>query len=157
MSVSCADLADPGARLIDRAIARGIRVTAVPGPSSLLAALVVSGLPLDHFRFVGMLSPKKELRQQALSRLKNEPDTWVVLDAPYRLAALLTDLLAALGPDRHIVVACDLTTPDEQVIRGTLKLVLKHFNSSFKGEFVVIVSGQTGPGSHRKPSARARR
>lgn len=135
-------LADPGARWVERVIARGIPVTAVPGPSSLLAALVVSGLPIERFRFVGLLPAKKEERRRALGRLRGERETWVVLDAPYRLTPLLADLNAALGPERRIVVACDLTTPSEQVLRGTTGQVLKQLKDHpFKGEFVVVVSG----------------
>ncbi len=135
-------LADPGARLIERAIREGIAVTAVPGASSLLAALVISGLPMERFRFVGLLPAKKEARQQALRGLKDERDTWVVFDAPYRLPALLSDLRDALQ-DRRIVVACNLTMPTEKVIRGTTSQVVEHFQRQpFKGEFVVVVAGK---------------
>lgn len=136
-------LADPGARLVERALADNIPVSAVPGASSVLAALVVSGLSLERFRFVGMLPVKKEERRAALARLREERDTWVVLDAPYRLSALLADLNAALDPQRKIVVACSLTMPDEQIVRGTASATLEHFQKKpFKGEFVVIVAGK---------------
>lgn len=136
-------LADPGARLTERAIAENLPVTAVPGASSLLAALVVSGLPMERFRFVGMLPVKKEARRAALARLEEERETWVVLDAPYRLAALLDDLRGAVGAARQIVVACELTTPNEKVVRGTAALVVEHFRKNpFKGEFVIAVAGK---------------
>jgi 16S rRNA (cytidine1402-2'-O)-methyltransferase len=136
-------LADPGARLVARAIAEKIPVTAVPGASSVLAALVVSGLPMERFRFVGMLPVKKEARRAALRRLKEERDTWVVLDAPYRLSALLADLRDALGAAHHIVVACDLTMETEKIVRGTAARVLEYFQKNpFKGEFVIIVAGR---------------
>ncbi len=136
-------IADPGARLLERAIHENIPVTAVPGASSLLAALVVSGLPMERFRFVGLLPAKRPPRQQALRRLKDERDTWVVFDAPYRLAALLADLQDALGSARRMVVACDLTTPSERVIRGTTGQVAAYFRQNrFKGEFVIVVAGK---------------
>lgn len=136
-------LADPGARWVEHAIQKNIPVSAVPGASSLLAALVVSGLPMDRFRFVGMLSAKKEERRAELARLKEERETWVVLDAPYRLEALLADLGVALGAQRKIVVACDLTMPSEKIIRGRTGQVVEHFQQNpFKGEFVVVVSGK---------------
>ncbi len=136
-------LADPGARLTQRAIAENLPVTAIPGASSLLAALVVSGLPMERFRFVGMLPVKKEARRAALARLKDERETWVVLDAPYRLAVLLDDLRDAVGAARQIVVACELTTPGETVVRGTASNVVEHFRKNpFKGEFVIVVAGK---------------
>ena len=98
-------LADPGGRLVERAIAEGIPVSAVPGTSSLLAALVVSGLPIQQFRFAGMLPVKKDARRAALGKLKEERSTWAVLDAPYRLAVLLDDVRTAVGASRPIVVA----------------------------------------------------
>lgn len=135
-------IADPGGRLVERAIAAGIQVSAVPGASSLLAALVVSGLPLECFRFVGMLPAKTTDRRAALAKLRDERDTWVVLDAPYRLSVLLEDLRGVLGAERRIVVACNLTMPEEILVRGTMQEVVRYFESKpFKGEFVVVVSG----------------
>ena len=137
-------LADPGARLTERAIAENIPVAAVPGASSLLAALVVSGLPMERFRFVGMLPAKKDARRAALAKLRDERETWVVLDAPYRLNALLEDLRGALGAERKIVVACELTMPTENVVRGTVSQVFGHFQKNpFKGEFAIVVAGKT--------------
>ena len=136
-------LADPGGHLVARAIAANLPVSAIPGASSLLAALAVSGLPLDHFRFVGFLPAKKELRRAALIKLRDERDTWVVFDTPYRLTVLLDDLLRVLGAERRIVVACNLTLPDEDIVRGTAAQVVRHFQQQpFKGEFVIVVEGK---------------
>ena len=136
-------LADPGARLLAHALHAKIPVTALPGASSLLAALVVSGLPLERFRFVGLLPVKKEARRAELKRLKEERETWIVLDAPYRLAALLEDMRAVLGAQRRVVVACNLTMADENVARGTMEEVVAHFQKNpFKGEFVIVVEGK---------------
>ncbi len=136
-------LADPGTALVQKAVANRIPVSAVPGASSLLAALVVSGLPMESFRFVGLLPAKREAREQALRRLKDERDTMVLFDAPYRLAAVLRDVRQSLGPQRHLVVACNLTMPEEQVVRGTANHVLAHFEKNpFKGEFVIVIAGR---------------
>lgn len=136
-------LADPGSRLLDCALTARVPVSAVPGASSLLAALVVSGLPVERFQFFGLLPAKREARQQALERLKAVRDTWVIFDAPYRLAPLLADLRRTLGADRRIVLACNLTMPDENIVRGTLGKVVAHFEQHpFKGEYVVVVSGK---------------
>jgi 16S rRNA (cytidine1402-2'-O)-methyltransferase len=136
-------LADPGGQLVRRAIAEGIAVSAAPGPSALLAALVVAGLAVQRFRFVGLLPAKTADRRAELNRLRDEPDTWAVMDAPYRLQQVLTDLLAAVGPARRIAVACNLTMPEEQIVRGTAGLVVEQFRSTpFKGEFVIVVEGK---------------
>ena len=133
-------LADPGAELVKRALAANIRVVPVPGASSLLAALVVSGFPAQHFRFVGFLPAKKETRQRELEILKHDRDTLVLMDAPYRLNAVLEDLAAAFGA-RQIVVACDLTMPGEFVERGTAEEVLARFRErKWKGEFVIMIA-----------------
>lgn len=136
-------LADPGGRLVKQAIAEDVPVSAAPGASALLAALVSSGMSLERFRFVGFLPAKKELRRAALAQLRNERDTWVVFDAPYRLNAVLADLRGALGAERRLVVACNLTSESEQIIRGTTQQVVAHFEKNlFKGEYALIVAGK---------------
>jgi 16S rRNA (cytidine1402-2'-O)-methyltransferase len=129
--------------LVEEAYRVGARVKAIPGPSALLAALVVSGLPMERFRFLGYLPAKKEERRLALRSLRKDPDTLVFFDAPYRLLPLLEDLAEIFGPSRFIVVACDLTMPTEKVVRGKARDVLNHFKKNpFKGEFVVVVEGR---------------
>ena len=136
-------LNDPGGRLVQSALAENIPVSAVPGASALLAALVVSGLPLERFRFVGFLPAKKEERRAALAKLRAERETWVIFDAPYRLRAVLADLRAALEPDRQVVVACNLTMPDENIVRGKMSQVFNHFEKNpFKGEYVILLAGK---------------
>lgn len=136
-------LADPGGRLVNQAISHNLGVAAIPGASALLAALVVSGLPMEHFRFVGFLSAKKETRRSELAQLRNERETWVAFDAPYRLCALLADLAENLEASRRIVVACELTMPGEKIVRGTVRQVEEHFEKhKFKGEFVIVVEGR---------------
>ncbi len=139
-------LSDPGGRLTERAIQENIPVTAVPGASSLLAALVVSGLPIERFRFAGLLPVKTDARRAALAKLKEERDTWVVFDAPYRLAVLLADLRSAVGASRQIVVACELTMPTEKIVRGAANQVVEHFRRNpFKGEFAIVIAGKGKP------------
>ncbi len=135
-------VADPGYGLVARAIRSGIRVVPVPGASSVVAALVASGLPAQRFRFLGQLPPKTETRRQALRSLKAVTDTMVMLDAPYRLLPLLKSIRDELGSDRMIAVACNLTLADEQIVRGAVGDVVQHFTDRpFKGEFVITVEG----------------
>lgn len=138
-------LTDPGASLVRRALDARVNVTAIPGASSVLAALVVSGLDMTRFRFVGLLPAKKEKRKAELSFLRRARETLVILEAPYRLRPLLTDLCVELGAERRAVVACNLTTAEEQVERGTLGELTAHFEKSrFKGEFVIVVERKSG-------------
>ena len=138
-------LTDPGASLVRRALDARVIVTAIPGASSVLAALVVSGLDMTRFRFVGLLPAKKEKRKAELSFLRRARETLVILEAPYRLRPLLTDLCAELGAERRAVVACNLTTAEEQIERGTLGELTAHFEKSkFKGEFVIVVERKSG-------------
>jgi 16S rRNA (cytidine1402-2'-O)-methyltransferase len=135
-------VADPGAPLVRRALAAGMRVEPIPGASSIIAALVASGLPAARFRFLGQLSPKTEARRRALRELKDLHETFILLDAPYRLMPLLTSVRDELGAERQVAVACNLTMPDERIVRGTASQVLEEFERRpFKGEFVLMVSG----------------
>ncbi len=133
---------DPGAELVNAAIRENIRVEPIPGASAILAALIASGIPASRFRFIGRLPQKKEERAQALKNLRDVRETMILIDAPYRLNALLEALRDALGKERRATVACNLTLPDENFARGTLQEIIEHFNAKpFKGEFVVIVQG----------------
>lgn len=135
-------IADPGLPLVTRAIQTGIRVVPVPGASSIISALVSSGLPSRRFRFIGQLPPKAELRRRALRDVKNYPETLIVIDAPYRLIPVLRSVQEELGEWRQIVVACNLTMADEHLVRGTVNQVLEAFEREpFKGEFVSLVQG----------------
>lgn len=137
--------ADPGASLVRRAIERGIRIVPVPGASSLLPALVGSGLPMGRFLYHGFLSPKTSRRREELRSLAGEERTIILMDTPYRLVALLRDLSEVFGGERRGCVAFNLTMPDEKFYRDPLGKLLKIFEAHpMKGEFVVIVEG-----SHR--------
>lgn len=145
-------VADPGAGLVSKAIASGIRVTPIPGASSVTGALVTSGLPGKRFRFLGALPPKTDSRRRALFAVKDVRETLVLIDAPYRLPALLKSISEVLGETRQIVVACNLTMPDERVVRGTVRQIVKVFEKTpFKGEFVCVLQGEAAP-AHSKRS-----
>lgn len=133
---------DPGAELVRAAIREQVRVEPIPGPSAILAALVASGIPAPRFRFVGRLPRKSAERAAALNEMRTVRETMILLDVPYRLEPLLRALRAAFGPARRAVVACNLTLPDENFVRGALDEIVTHFaNHPFKGEFVIIVEG----------------
>lgn len=135
-------VADPGARLVALCIDRGISMTAIPGASSILSALVVCGFPLDKFSFVGFLPREKTERKQAAAALRSRPETLIILEAPYRLSQLLSDLDDGIGGKRECVVCTNLTMPNEKIHRGSIMEVKEHFTASpFKGEFVVILRG----------------
>ena len=135
--------ADPGTFLLTEALDTGIRVTAVPGPTSLTTALALSGFDAHRFYFHGFLSPKKEERRGELAGLRTFPAPIVFLDAPYRMLKVLEDLRSTFGKGRRAAVACDLTLPGEEVHRGTLDALVKHFREDRrKREFVIIVGAE---------------
>lgn len=133
---------DPGADLVNAAIQTGIRIEPIPGASSILAALVASGIAAPRFRFLGQLPPKREERKRVLQNLRRVRQTMILLDAPYRLLPLLEALREEFGKGRRAAVACNLTMPDETFVRGTLQEIFTHFTKyPFKGEFVIVVEG----------------
>ncbi|MGE5141799.1 MAG: 16S rRNA (cytidine(1402)-2'-O)-methyltransferase [Rudaea sp.] len=136
-------VADPGSPLVSQALAAGIRVVPIPGASSIIAALVASGLPANRFRFLGQLPPKTESRRRALRQAAGFGETLVLLEAPYRLLPLLRAVAAELGRERRVAIACNLTMSDERIVRGTAGEVLDQFERQpFKGEFVLVVEGK---------------
>ena len=132
-------LSDPGFLLVREAAARGIRVEALPGPSALLAALVVSGLPPYPFTFAGFPPPKSGKRRTFFRTWAALPHTLLFFESPHRLLASLDDALAELG-DRPAAVARELTKLHEEVLRGTLSEVRTELGGrpSLKGEIVVV-------------------
>jgi 16S rRNA (cytidine1402-2'-O)-methyltransferase len=136
-------VADPGQQLVRNAIEEGIEVSPVPGASSILAALVVSGFRSDNFYFAGFLPREKSARQNAARKLAAREETIVLLEAPYRLPQLLGDLLHGFGNDRRAAIAMDLSMPKERVARGTLLALRDLFKAHpFKGEFVAVIEGR---------------
>jgi 16S rRNA (cytidine1402-2'-O)-methyltransferase len=132
-------ISDPGFPLVAAAAAAGVTVTVIPGPSAVLTALAVSGLPTDRFTFEGFL-PRKG-RVGYFSGLAREPRTMVFFESPNRLAAALADLVSALGPDRRIAVCRELTKLHEEVRRGTATEVAEYFRDGTRGELVLVVAG----------------
>jgi 16S rRNA (cytidine1402-2'-O)-methyltransferase len=133
---------DPGRLLVERAIENRIPVVPLPGASSLLPALIVSGFSLEQFLYYGWLSPKKERRMAELRQLQAERRTIVVMETPYRLVPLLRDL-AAVFSQRRICIAYNLTLPDEQIFHGTASALYKDLSArEMKGEFVVVIEGR---------------
>ncbi len=132
-------ISDPGYELVAAAIENGIPVVPVPGPSALLAALVVSGLPLRQFHYLGYLPPRTAQRRQALAQVASEHATLVLFEAPHRVRETLEDVLAVLG-NRRLAIARELTKLHEEVFRGTVAEAIAHFQEP-RGEFTVVVEG----------------
>ena len=132
-------VSDPGFVLVGAAIAAGVTVTAIPGPSAVLTALAVSGLPTDRFSFEGFL-PRKG-RVAYFTSLAREQRTMVFFESPNRLAAALADLASALGPDRRAVVCRELTKLHEEVKRGTASELAAYFADGARGEICLVVEG----------------
>jgi 16S rRNA (cytidine1402-2'-O)-methyltransferase len=139
-------VSDPGYRLVAAAAAAGVRVSAAPGPSAVLTALAVSGLPVDRFCFEGFLPRKPGERGRALAGLTDEPRTLVFFEAPHRLAAALAALAAAFGADRPAAVCRELTKTYEEVVRGGLgELAGWAGTGQVRGEITVVVQGAPPP------------
>jgi 16S rRNA (cytidine1402-2'-O)-methyltransferase len=138
-------VSDPGFKLVAEAVAQGSFVTAVPGASAVLAALVVAGLPTDRFFFEGFLPSKSGARRQRIGELAAIPGTLVFFESPRRLAETLNDLAVVLGP-RDAAVARELTKHFETVRRGPLRALADRFAAEDppKGEIVLLV-GPPGP------------
>jgi 16S rRNA (cytidine1402-2'-O)-methyltransferase len=136
-------VSDPGYRLVTAAVAAGIRVTCVPGPSAVLMALAVSGLPVDRFCFEGFLSRKPGERARALADLRGERRTMVFFEAPHRIAATLEAMAEAFGTDRPAAVCRELTKTWEEVRRGPLAELASWAAEGVKGEITVVVAGAT--------------
>ncbi|MEX2394292.1 MAG: 16S rRNA (cytidine(1402)-2'-O)-methyltransferase [Actinomycetota bacterium] len=134
-------ISDPGYKLVDAAIAAGIAVEPVPGPSAVLAALVVSGLPSDAFAFDGFLPRRAGERRRRLEELRSERRTLIVFEAPHRVDSCLVDMLDVLG-DRRAALCRELTKLHEEVRRGTLsELVTSLQRTPARGEIVIVVEG----------------
>ena len=137
-------VSDPGYRLVRAARQAGVRVSPVPGPSALIAALSVAGLPSDRFAFEGFLPAKASARRDRLAALAGEPRTLVFYESSHRIEESLSDLRQAFGEDRPAVLARELTKLFETVLDGTLADLHRRVQDDpdqRKGEFVVVVQG----------------
>jgi 16S rRNA (cytidine1402-2'-O)-methyltransferase len=146
-------ISDPGYRLIALAIRHHIPVVPIPGPAAFLAALVASGLPTDSFRFSGFLPPKQGQRRELLQSIKDSPRTQVFYEAPHRIREALEDVVSALGPDRPVVLAREVTKLHEEFLRGRAEEVLQQVKSrELKGEITLLI-GKADAGA--RPAAGA--
>lgn len=135
-------VSDPGFRLVEGAVAAGLTVTAVPGPSAVLTALALSGLPTDRFCFEGFLPRKAGERASRLADLADERRTMVFFEAPHRLEVMLRALRERFGPDRPVAVCRELTKTYEEVLRGTLAELLRWAETNeVRGEIAVVLGG----------------
>jgi 16S rRNA (cytidine1402-2'-O)-methyltransferase len=134
---------DPGKYLIHNCISEKIDLIPIPGANSLLPALVGSGFSLDKFYYAGWLSPKAEIRKKELIRLKAIKELIVIMETPYRLKAILTDLEKIFNPTTHICVSFDMTLATEKYYRGTIQAILKLVEEQkLKGEFVLLINNR---------------
>ena len=133
-------VSDPGYRLVREALAEGLKVTAAPGPSAALTALILSGLPPDAFLFAGFLPPRATARRKVLAQWVELAATLVFFEGPSRLAATLADMAAVLG-DRQAAIARELTKRHEEVRRGTLAELAAQYRAepAPRGEVVIVV------------------
>ena len=138
-------ISDPGERLVAAVVGAGYTVTAVPGPSAVIAALVASGLATSRFVYEGFLARKGGDRTTAIARIAAESATTVMYESPNRLAATLRDLAAACGGERPAVVARELTKLHEEFVRGTLDELAVWADDGVKGEIVVVIAGAEPP------------
>jgi len=143
-------VSDPGFRLVSAAVDAGVLVTAIPGPSAVLTALALSGLPTDRFTFEGFLPRKTGERLGTLRELAQERRTMVFFEAPHRLEVMLTALREVFGAERQAAVCRELTKTYEEVIRGSLdELVAWAGSGEVRGEIAVVVGGAGEPEASR--------
>lgn len=143
-------ISDPGFFLVREAVAAGIEVQCLPGPTAFVPALVASGLPDDRFCFEGFL-PQKKGRQTRLEALALETRTFVIYESPHRLVKTLQQLADSLGSERRACVAREISKVHEECVRGTLAQLVSHFTDSVpRGEIVVVVEGLDEKASRQK-------
>ncbi len=149
-------VSDPGYRLVAACVEAGIHVTSVPGPSAVLTALAVSGLPVDRFCFEGFLPRKPGERSRRLEELATERRTLVFFEAPHRTQAALQALAGAFGADRKAAVCRELTKTYEEVRRGGLAELASWAGAGVRGEVTIVVDGAPEPGKTDDPETLAR-
>jgi 16S rRNA (cytidine1402-2'-O)-methyltransferase len=140
-------VSDPGYRLVAAAVEQGIRVTSVPGPSAVLTALAVSGLPVDRFCFEGFPPRKPGERQRVLADLRDERRTMVFFESPHRTEATLAAMAEAFGADRPAAVCRELTKTHEEVRRAGLADLATWAADGIRGEVTIVVQGASATGA----------
>jgi len=133
-------ISDPGYELIAAAIQHDVPVVPIPGPSGVITALAVSGLPAERFAYLGFLPRKTNDRRRLLKSVADETSTVVVFESPHRLKVALKDMLLVLG-DRRLAVCRELTKVYEEVFRGTISQAIEHFAEP-RGEFTLVIEGR---------------
>ena len=136
-------VSDPGFVLVRAAIEAGIEVTVIPGPSAVLAALAISGLPTDRFSFEGFLPRKSGERRKLFQSLLLETRTMVFFESPHRIDDALKDALSVFGESRQATVSRELTKKFEQTVRGALPELLEWSANPTKGELVLVIAGNS--------------
>ncbi|MDU7360496.1 MAG: 16S rRNA (cytidine(1402)-2'-O)-methyltransferase [Propionibacteriaceae bacterium] len=134
-------VSDPGYRVVVAFLEAGLRVTSLPGPSAVLTALAVSGLPVDRFCFEGFLPRKPGERRRRLDALAAEERTIVLFEAPHRLEEFLADAASTLGGERRVACCRELTKPHEEIFRGTLDEARAWASEGVRGECTVVLDG----------------
>lgn len=134
-------ISDPGYRIVVACRNAGLPVVAIPGPSAVISALAISGLPTDAFVFAGFLPTKRAARQEVLTRLRAEQRTTLCYEAPHRLNETLSEIVELLGEDRPVAVARELTKMHEEVVRGSALEVRQIFAArEIRGEIVLMIA-----------------
>ena len=148
-------VSDPGYRLIALAVRHHIKIVPVPGASAFLSALVASGLPTDSFRFSGFLPAKQGARRTVLEAIRDSPRTQIFYEAPHRILETLEDIVELLGPERHVVVAREVTKLHEEFLRGSAEDVLATLNRrvEVKGEITLLIGKHDGT-EHPQPDGK---
>lgn len=136
-------VSDPGFQLVRAAAEAGLEITVIPGPSAVLAALAVSGLPTDRFTFEGFIPRKDGERRSAFEALAAEPRTMVFFESPHRILESLQSAAEVFGASRHATVSRELTKKFEHTERGTLADLVSWAASEPKGEMVIVIAGAT--------------
>jgi len=145
-------VSDPGFVLVRAAIEAGIAVTVIPGPSAVLAALAVSGLPTDRFSFEGFLPRKSGERKKLFQELLSDPRTLIFFESPHRIGQSLKDAMSVFG-ERRASVSRELTKKFEQTVRGTLAELALWAEEEPRGEIVLVIAGSTEAITHDVNSA----
>ena len=147
-------VSDPGYRLVTLAVRHHIRVVPIPGASAFLSALVASGLPTDSFRFSGFLPAKAGARRTALEAIRNSPRTQIFYEAPHRMVETLRDIVQILGPERHVVIAREVTKLHEEFLRGRAGDLLEQLEErgDMKGEITLLIGKPEEGSSAQRPA-----
>lgn len=140
-------ISDPGYRLVTKAIEENISITVIPGPSAVLSALVLSGLPTDRFSFEGFIARKGKERSEILNNLNTQSRTMVIFESPRRTLQTLQDIQEIVGDDRKAAVVREISKTYEEVIRGSLKELVAWANSKeVLGEITLVIAGVENTG-----------